>query len=99
MGGVSEETMKQYAEVVPVTTSVPVDSKTTDPVGAEGLIAGLQFLIKKANNSYVETNAEHDVIFAGPELREDDFSEEEKKQMVEFGWHWSKEADSWAYFT
>ena len=60
----------------------------------ESVIAGLQILLKYGEDCVC---AEHDIIYAGPSYR-DKMSDEDKKAMEAAGWHWDKEADSFAFF-
>jgi hypothetical protein len=63
----------------------------------EGLIAGLQILAKYGARS---TCAEHDCVYVGPEVEQDALTPEDKALLDEIGgWHWSTDADSWAFFT
>lgn len=52
---------------------------------------------KKESLLKIDMDAQHDILYAGPqlsELSEDEFNRLEK----ELGWHWDEENDCWAHF-
>ena len=61
----------------------------------ENLIEGLQILNKYKRSG---VDAQHDIIYAGPPngsvIMKDD-----KKRLLEIGWGFDEENDSWYYFT
>ncbi len=42
--------------------------------------------------------AEHDILYAGPDIKAQ-VSEEDAKKLESLGWHWSTEFECWARFT
>lgn len=61
-------------------------------------ILGLNILCKYSQGR-VDMHAEHDIIYAGPSVSEEEVSEEDKNKLEELGgWHFSDEGDCWAFF-
>ena len=58
----------------------------------EELIAGLQIVAKYPHPS---VDAQHDIIYA----LASDVSEEDKKFMLDNGWHWEDEYECFGFFT
>lgn len=65
------------------------------------VINGLQILQKYAGKESDRIDAQHDVIYAGPNLEELEgkITEEDKAKLEELGWHEDSEGDCWARFT
>jgi hypothetical protein len=61
------------------------------------LAAGLHILMKYDPDG--STCAEHDCIYAYPNIKKDTLSEEDAKEMDRLGWFWDFENGCWAYFT
>lgn len=62
---------------------------------ATEVIAGLQVLGKYDSDAIC---AEHDVIYAGPQLEDLELSEEDRKTLEANGWHEDSEGNCWARF-
>lgn len=62
---------------------------------AKKIVEGLQILMKHGE---VAVDAQHDILCAGPGI-DGELTDEEKAKLVELGWHWDEECDSWAHFT
>jgi hypothetical protein len=61
------------------------------------VIKGLEILVKYSGDGSHSICAEHDIIYAGPDVKED-LRDEDRKALEELGWHWAEDADSWARF-
>lgn len=61
------------------------------------LYEGLGILMKYTPNG--DTCADHDIIWAAPDVKEDTLSEEDTKRMHALGWQWDSPAGSWAFLT
>ena len=62
---------------------------------AKDVVAGLTILMKHGE---VDVDAQHDELFAGPNIKED-LPAEDKAKLEELGWHYSTEFDCWSCFT
>lgn len=60
------------------------------------VIAGLQLFASKEKPNAHMGGAEHDVIFGAPLTVQ--LTEEEIKQLEEWGWHQDTEIDCWTHF-
>ena len=60
------------------------------------VIHGLQVFAKYTGDRH-DICAEHDIIYAGASVL-DRLTDEDKKELEAWGWHFSKDADSWAIF-
>lgn len=65
----------------------------------QDVILGLKILQKYCEEEHLIC-AEHDVIYAGPDLSELEgkMSEEDEKKLLAAHWHKSKQGGSWAKF-
>lgn len=61
------------------------------------IIAGLQILVKYEKPT-AHICAEHDEIFAGPNLTPDKISADDIKALNDAGWTWNPDSDSWHMF-
>ena len=43
--------------------------------------------------------AEHDILYAGPSIPEEDFSAEDRAELDARGWHYDNDCQCWARFT
>lgn len=59
------------------------------------VLEGLKILAKYDSGSIC---AEHDVIFAGPQLEDVEMTEEDEKALKAYGWHQDQEGNCWARF-
>ena len=59
------------------------------------VIKGLQIIAKYSGPDSRSIGAAHDIIYAGPDVKED-LTEEDKKALEELSWYWESDADSWA---
>ena len=59
------------------------------------VIEGLVILMK---HGAATVEAQHDILFAGPDF-DDALTKEEEAKLKELGWHFDEETDSWAKFT
>ena len=47
----------------------------------------------------LKVDAQHDVIYCGPNINPNKIIDEDKKKLEELGWHFDEECECWARFT
>lgn len=47
----------------------------------------------------LEVDAQHDIIYCGPNIKWKHITEEDKKKLEELGWHLDEQLQCWARFT
>lgn len=47
----------------------------------------------------LQVDAQHDVIYCGPNIKSHLITAEDKKKLDELGWHFDEETECWAKFT
>lgn len=62
------------------------------------IIAGLQIFAKYGGGDRYSVQAEHDVIYSGPEEGMA-MTEEDKAALDKIGWHFDDTTDCWQVFT
>ncbi len=62
------------------------------------VVEGLQILIKYSDPDEHNIQSEHDEIF-GPGVSPDQMTEEDRKGLESYGWHYDKGLDSWKTYT
>lgn len=65
------------------------------------VIAGLEILAKHAANGRKThgIDAQHEIIFAGPDVTEDKLPLEDVEALKVAGWRWDQSVHAWARFT
>ena len=72
-----------------------MERKEVSEVTVDNIIAGLEIL-KTTSKSPFCVSASHDVIYAGGDQH---VTDEQRAKLLELGWWFSHEVDSWGAFT
>lgn len=66
----------------------------------DDLIAGFTILRRYDASSAREINTDHDLLWAGPQDREyAEYTQQDRDQLEELGWHFDEEITRWANYT
>lgn len=90
-----------WREAVTLLRDFPYNERDKDLSSLQQLIEALQIVEQVKSDASVD--ADHDCIYFGPEVWDDDdpcpYSEAQIKRLAELHVHWDDECDSLAYFT
>lgn len=69
---------------------------------ASKIVEGLKILANYTIPGGLEklsVEAQHDIIYCGPDIQQKSVTQEDTKRLEELGWHYDEESESWAAFT